>query len=54
VLRRVSAIDSYIRLVVRSAVNGPDSSRSLRCQHTKAPCRKKQATTPGHFKLSLD
>jgi len=25
----------YVQVVIRSAVNGPDSSRGLRCQNTK-------------------
>jgi len=27
-------------VVVRSAVIGLDSSRDLKCQHTKVPCRR--------------
>jgi len=27
-------------VVVRSAVTGPDSSRTLKCQHTEVPCRR--------------
>jgi len=27
-----------MKVVVRSAVTGPDSSQILMCQHTKVPC----------------
>jgi len=27
-------------VVVRSALNGPDSSRILMCQHTELPCHR--------------
>jgi len=37
----LSAIYGYVHcvtVVIRSAVTGPDSSRVLKCQHTKGPC----------------
>jgi len=30
----------YNSQVVRSAVNGPDSSQVLRCQHTEVSCHR--------------
>jgi len=31
-------IYSYVRLVIRSAVTGPDSTLVFICQHTEVPC----------------
>jgi len=36
-----------------SAVTGPDSSRVLKCQHTKYHAADKHDTPPSDFKLTL-
>jgi len=40
-------------VIVRSAVNGPDSCLVLKCQHTNYHAADKYDTPPSHFKLTL-
>jgi len=49
--RCLSAIYSYVRLVVRSAVTGPDSSHVYGAITPKYHALDKHDTPPSHFKL---
>jgi len=43
----------YTTVVVRSAVTSPDSSRSLKYQHTEEPDGKKQKHSTPHSQFKL-